>query len=130
VEAKIYVTSQIKKLKHTLQSQEQYIKYLYNVLKGYESEIEDLRQKNKELREKLKNALESASLKEKRLQALERQLIEVDVLNIQLKVQIKELTSRYHKNMEDLLNSIMEILDRRRTISECFTEIYLFLDHN
>jgi chromosome segregation ATPase len=124
------VTSQIKKLEHTLQLQEQYIKYLYSVLEGYESEIEDLRQKNKELREKLKNALESILLKEEGFQALERQLIEVDVLNIQLKVQIKELTSRYHKNMEDLLNSIMEILDRRRTISECFTEIYLFLDHN
>jgi hypothetical protein len=54
------VTSQIKKLKHTLQLQEQYIKYLYGVLEDYESEIEDLRQKNKELREKLKNALESA----------------------------------------------------------------------
>jgi chorismate mutase len=24
----------------------------------------------------------------------------------------------------------MEILDRRRTISECLTEIHLFLDHN
>jgi hypothetical protein len=32
--------------------------------------------------------------------------------------------------MEDLLNLIMEILDRRRTISECLTEIHLFLDHN
>jgi hypothetical protein len=32
--------------------------------------------------------------------------------------------------MEDLLNPIMEILDCRRTISECLTEIHLFLDHN
>jgi endonuclease IV len=126
----MYVTSQIKKLKHTLQLQEQYIKYLYSVLEGYESKIEDLRQKNKELHEKLKNALESASLKEKGFQALERQLIEVDALNIQLKAQIKKFASRYHKNMKDPLNPIMEILDRRRTISECLTEIHLFLDHN
>jgi hypothetical protein len=32
--------------------------------------------------------------------------------------------------MEDPLNPIMEILDCRRTISECLTEIHLFLDHN
>jgi hypothetical protein len=113
------VTSQIKKLERTMQSQEQYIKYLHSVLKGYESEIEDLRQKNKELHEKLKNALES-----------ECQLIEVDALNIQLKAQIKELASRHQKNMEGPLNPIMEILDRRRTISECLTEIHLFLDYN
>jgi hypothetical protein len=82
------------------------------------------------LHKKLKKVLESASLKEKGLQALKRQLIEVDALNIQFKARIKELASRHHKNMENLLNSIMEILDRRRTISECLTEIHLFLDHN
>jgi uncharacterized coiled-coil protein SlyX len=80
------VTSQIKKLERTLQSQEKYIKYLYSVIDGHESEIEDLRCKNKELRLKLKNALEIASLKEEGLQALEHQLIEADALNIQLKV--------------------------------------------
>jgi hypothetical protein len=50
---KMCVISQIKKLKHILQLQEQYIKYLYSVLKGYESEIKDFRQKNKKLRESL-----------------------------------------------------------------------------
>jgi chromosome segregation ATPase len=124
------MTLQIKKLEYTLQLQEQYIKYLYGVLEGYELKIEDLKQKNKKLREKLKNALESTSLKEEGLQALEHQLIEVDALNIQLKARIKEFASRYHKNMEDPLNPIMEILDRRRTISECLTKIHLFLDHN
>ena len=56
--------TQITKLVHTLQSQEQYIKYLYGVIEGHESEIEELRQKNAELRVKLKKALETASLKE------------------------------------------------------------------
>ncbi|CAB4416072.1 unnamed protein product [Rhizophagus irregularis] len=42
--------TQITKLAHTLQSQEQYIKYLYGVIEGHESEIEELRQKNAELR--------------------------------------------------------------------------------
>jgi hypothetical protein len=32
--------------------------------------------------------------------------------------------------MEDPLNPIMEILDRKRIIFECLTEIHLFLDHN
>src|SRR3989337_3552247 len=91
--------SQIKKLEHTLQSQEQYIKYLYGVISGHESEIEELRQKNAELRVKLKNALEAVSLKEEGLQALERQLIKVDTLNIQLKARIKELAGRQQKNM-------------------------------
>lgn len=86
--------SQIKKFERTLQSQEQYIKYLYGVIEGHESEIEELRQKNAELRIKLKNALEAVSLKEEGLQALERQLIEVDTLNIQLKARIKELANR------------------------------------
>jgi uncharacterized coiled-coil protein SlyX len=66
------VTSQIRKLEQYLQSQEQYIKYLYGIIEGHESEIEDLRRQNKELREKLRNALQSISLKEEGAQALER----------------------------------------------------------
>lgn len=124
------VKLQIKKLERTLQSQEQYIKYLYGVISGHESEIEELRQKNAELRIKLKNALEAVSLKEEGLQALERQLIEVDTLNIQLKARIKDLASKYQANMANPLNPIMEILDRRRVVSECLTEIHLFLDNN
>ncbi|GBC47418.2 hypothetical protein GLOIN_2v1885507 [Rhizophagus irregularis DAOM 181602=DAOM 197198] len=104
------------KFECTLQSQEQYIKYLYGVVSGYESEIEELRQKNAELRIKLKNALEAVSLKEEGLQALERQLIEVDTLNIQLKARIKELARRQQKNMPQSPqshNSIREILNHR-----------------
>ncbi|CAB4480514.1 unnamed protein product [Rhizophagus irregularis] len=67
----IHMDDKITKLAHTLQSQEQYIKYLYGVIEGHESEIEELRQKNAELRAKLKKALETASLKEEGLQALE-----------------------------------------------------------
>ncbi|CAB4441482.1 unnamed protein product [Rhizophagus irregularis] len=96
---------------------EQYIKYLYGVIEGHESEIEELRQKNAELRAKLKKALEMASLKEEGLQALEHQLIEVDTLNIQLKDRIKELANRQRKNMAAIPpDPITEILNNRTTI--------------
>ncbi|GET58505.1 hypothetical protein RIR_jg14174.t2 [Rhizophagus irregularis DAOM 181602=DAOM 197198] len=115
--------SEITKLAHTLQSQEQYIKYLYGVIKGHESEIEELRQKNAELRAKLKKALEMASLKKEGLQALERQLIEVDTLNIQLKDRIKELANRQQKNMAAIPpDPITEILNNQTTIANSVAE--------
>ncbi|GBC32473.2 hypothetical protein GLOIN_2v1885507 [Rhizophagus irregularis DAOM 181602=DAOM 197198] len=121
--------TQITKLAHTLQSQEQYIKYLYGVIEGRESEIEELRQKNAELRAKLKKALETASLKEEGLQALERQLIEVDTLNIQLKDRIKELANRQRKNMAAIPpDPITEILNNRTTIANSVAGIRIHLD--
>ena len=121
--------TQITKLAHTLQSQEQYIKYLYGVIEGHESEIEELRQKNAELRAKLKKALETASLKEEGLQALERQLIEVDTLNIQLKDRIKELANRQRKNMAAIPpDPITEILNNRTTIANSVAGIRIHLD--
>ena len=129
--------SQIKKFERTLQSQEQYIKYLYGIISGYESEIEELRQKNAELRIKLKNALEAVSLKEEGLQALERQLIEVDTLNIQLKARIKELAGRQQKNMaanphnpHNLHNPIREILNHREVIAYSIADIRVCLDRD
>ncbi|PKK62069.1 hypothetical protein RhiirC2_790912 [Rhizophagus irregularis] len=122
--------AQITKLAHTLQSQKQYIKYLYGVIEGHESEIEELRQKNAELRVKLKKALEIASLKEEGLQALERQLIEVDTLNIQLKDRIKELANRQRKNMAAIPpDPITEILTHRANISHNIAGIRIYLDH-
>ncbi|GBC18979.1 hypothetical protein GLOIN_2v1885507 [Rhizophagus irregularis DAOM 181602=DAOM 197198] len=121
--------TQITKLAHTLQSQEQYIKYLYGVIEGHESEIEELRQKNAELRAKLKKALETASLKKEGLQALERQLIEVDTLNIQLKDRIKELANRQRKNMAAIPpDPITEILNNRTTIANSVAGIRIHLD--
>ncbi|GET63888.1 hypothetical protein GLOIN_2v1885507 [Rhizophagus irregularis DAOM 181602=DAOM 197198] len=108
--------TQITKLAHTLQSQEQYIKYLYG-------------KKNAELRAKLKKALETASLKEEGLQALERQLIEVDTLNIQLKDRIKELANRQRKNMAAIPpDPITEILNNRTTIANSVAGIRIHLD--
>lgn len=103
---------------------------MYGVIEGHESEIEELRQKNAELRVKLKNALEAVSLKEEGLQALERQLIEVDTLNIQLKARIKELASRQRKNMAaNPPDPITEILTHRANISHNVAGIRVFLDH-
>ena len=49
------LTSQINKLESDLSKQEQYIKYLYSIIEGYEEEIEDLHKKNSELRVQLKD---------------------------------------------------------------------------
>ena len=81
-------TSKIHKLERELESQEHYIKYLYCQIEGLETEIEELRYSNKQLRLKLQNALNSTLLKEKALQSLERQLIDFEEMNIQLKNRI------------------------------------------
>ena len=99
------VKKEIRKLEQTLLSQEQYIKYLYGAIDGYESEIEDLRYQNSELRKKLKNALDSISLKEEALQGLEKQLLEVEDKNIQLKERIQQLQSKV--SMADPVNIII-----------------------
>src|SRR5271170_3968657 len=114
------VTSQIRKLEHDLQSQEQYIKYLYSIIEGHETEIENLRCKNKELREKLRNALQLISLKEKGEQELVHQLIEANTINIQLKNRIKELISKTCKSGQDMAqpNSIDAILGCRQFITD------------
>ena len=84
--------TKIRKLEQSLQTQEQYIKYLYTIIDGYEAEIEELRCQNKKLRISLKNALKTIiPLKEKALQALEKQLADAQNVNIQLKRRISEL---------------------------------------
>ena len=78
--------TKIQKLEQSLQTQEQYIKYLYTIIDGYKAEIEELRCQNRKLRLSLKNALKTIiPLKEEALQALEQQLIDAENANIQLK---------------------------------------------
>ena len=84
--------TKIRKLEQSLQTQEQYIKYLYTIIDGYEAEIEELRCQNKKLRISLKNALKTIiPLKEEALQALEQQLADAQNANIQLKRRISKL---------------------------------------
>ncbi|GBC46968.2 hypothetical protein GLOIN_2v1885507 [Rhizophagus irregularis DAOM 181602=DAOM 197198] len=103
--------TQITKLAHTLQSQEQYIKYLYGVIEGHESEIEELRQKNAELRAKLKKVLETASLKEEGLQALERQLIEQIYSVAGIRIHLDRTTIAAHPHINHLFNTANDSLD-------------------
>jgi len=100
---------------------------------GHETEIENLRCKNKELREKLRNALQLISLKEEGEQELERQLIEANTINIQLKNRIKELISKTCKSGQDMaqvLNPIDAILGCRQTISTSLQGIQIYIDGN
>ena len=90
--------TKIRKLEQSLQSQEQYIKYLYATIDGYEAEIEDLRCQNKKLRISLKNIISNISLKEKALQALEKQLADAENVNIQLRRRISELLQNSRKS--------------------------------
>src|SRR2546421_5465189 len=104
------VTSQLQKLERELLAQERYIKYLYSQIDGYETEIEDLRRKNSELRYKLRNALNSSTLKEEACQSLEQQLIEVENVNIQLKERIREYHSKMaapsHRDVADVFEAL------------------------
>ena len=75
--------TKIRKLEQSLQTQEQYIKYLYTIIDGYETEIEKLKCQNWNLCLSLKNALKTTiPLKEEALQALEQQLANVQNVNI------------------------------------------------
>ena len=75
--------TKIRKLEQSLQTQEQYIKYLYTIIDGYEAEIEELRCQNWNLHLSLKNALKTTiPLKEEALQALEQQLADAQNVNI------------------------------------------------
>ena len=88
------------------------VQFLYIIIDGYEAEIEKLRCQNQKLRLSLKNALKTIiPLKEEALQALEKQLIDAENANIQLKRRISELLqnsrnskmSRHHTDpSEDL----------------------------
>ena len=124
--------TKIWKLEQSLQTQEQYIKYLYTIIDGYETEIEKLRCQNQNLRLSLKNALKTTiPLKEEVLQALEKQLIDAENVNIQLKRHISELLqnfrnskmSRHHTNLSEDLEWINsdQLLDtiRNATIQMC-----------
>src|SRR5213080_1289157 len=106
--------TKIRKLEQSLQTQEQYIKYLYTIINGYEAEIEELRCQNQKLHLSLKNALKTIiPLKEEALQSLEKQLIDAENVNIQLKRCISELlqNSRNSK-MSRHYTDILEDLER------------------
>ena len=91
--------TKIRKLEQSLQTQEQYIKYLYTTIDGYEAEIEELRCQNRNLRLSLKNALKTTiPLKEEALQALEKQLADAENVNIQLRRRISELLQNSRKS--------------------------------
>ncbi len=95
------LASQIKKLESELSKQEQYIKYLYNVIEGYEEEIEDLRKKNSELKVQLKDTLETASFKEECLVSLEQKIDEIENKNAELKNRILEYSSKVNNRVMD-----------------------------
>src|SRR6266498_4035425 len=90
------LTSQIKKLESELSKQEQYIKYLYSVIEGYEEEIEDLRKKNSELKVQLKDTLETALFKEECLVSLEQKIDEIENKN-----RILEYSSKVNNRVMD-----------------------------
>jgi len=95
------LASQIKKLESDLSKQEQYIKYLYSIIEGYEEEIEDLRKKNSELIVQLKDTLETASFKEECLVSLEEKIDEIENKNAELKNRILEYSSKVNNEVMD-----------------------------
>src|SRR5215469_10982065 len=85
-------SQKIRKLESDLSIQEQYIKYLYGILEGYESEIKELRKTNSELRLQLKDALETISFKESVIEYQDEHIKEIENKNLELKNRISELS--------------------------------------
>src|SRR5215470_11478394 len=86
-------SQKIRKLESDLSIQEQYIKYLYGILEGYESEIEELRKTNSKLRLQLKDVLETISFKESVIEHQDECIKEIENKNLELKNRILELSS-------------------------------------
>src|SRR5215469_16595838 len=87
-------SQKIRKLESDLSIQEQYIKYLYGILEGYESEIEELRKSNSELRLQIKEALVTISFKESVIDCQEEYIKEIENKNLELKNRISEFSSK------------------------------------
>ena len=67
---------------------------MYGILEGYESEIEELRKTNSELRLQLKDTLETISFKESVIEHQDEYIKEIENKNLELKIRISELSSK------------------------------------
>lgn len=124
----------IRKLTKEIEACERHISYLEKSLVSREDEIDRLKAECQSTLVELRKYRDHLELKEEALVAQDERIILLEDTVDKLKKRIQELSLCKGKIEMDedneLFNPILRILDRRRAVADCVTEIRLFFDRN
>ncbi|GBC40924.2 hypothetical protein GLOIN_2v1885507 [Rhizophagus irregularis DAOM 181602=DAOM 197198] len=124
----------IRKLTKEIEACERYIFYLEKNLVSREDEIDQLKAECQSTLVELGKYQDHLELKEEALVAQDERIIQLEDTVDKLKKRIQELSLCKGKIEMDedneLFNPILRILDRRRAVADCVSEIRLFFDRN
>ncbi|GBC20297.2 hypothetical protein GLOIN_2v1885507 [Rhizophagus irregularis DAOM 181602=DAOM 197198] len=124
----------IRKLTKEIEACERYIFYLEKNLVSREDEIDRLKAECQSTLVELGKYRDHLELKEEALVAQDERIIQLEDTVDKLKKRIQELSLCKGKIEMDedneLFNPILRILDRRRAVADCVSEIRLFFDRN
>ncbi|GET59422.1 hypothetical protein GLOIN_2v1885507 [Rhizophagus irregularis DAOM 181602=DAOM 197198] len=124
----------IHKLTKEIEACERYIFYLEKNLVSREDEIDQLKAECQSTLVELGKYRDHLELKEEALVAQDERIIQLEDTVDKLKKRIQELSLCKGKIEMDedneLFNPILRILDRRRAVADCVSEIRLFFDRN
>ncbi|GET49879.1 hypothetical protein GLOIN_2v1885507 [Rhizophagus irregularis DAOM 181602=DAOM 197198] len=124
----------IRKLTKEIEACERYIFYLEKNLVSREDEIDQLKAECQSTLVELGKYRDHLELKEEALVAQDERIIQLEDTVDKLKKRIQELSLCKGKIEMDedneLFNPILRILDRRRAVADCVSEIRLFFDRN
>ncbi|GET56613.1 hypothetical protein GLOIN_2v1885507 [Rhizophagus irregularis DAOM 181602=DAOM 197198] len=124
----------IRKLTKEIEACERYIFYLEKNLVSREDEIDQLKAECQSTLVELGKYRDHLELKEEALVAQDERIIQLEDTVDKLKKRIQELFLCKEKIEMDedneLFNPILRILDRRRAVADCVSEIRLFFDRN
>ncbi|GBC14915.2 hypothetical protein GLOIN_2v1885507 [Rhizophagus irregularis DAOM 181602=DAOM 197198] len=124
----------IRKLTKEIEACERYIFYLEKNLVSREDKIDQLKAECQSTLVELGKYRDHLELKEEALVAQDERIIQLEDTVDKLKKRIQELSLCKGKIEMDedneLFNPILRILDRRRAVADCVSEIRLFFDRN
>ena len=124
----------IRKLTKEIEACERYIFYLEKNLVSHEDDLVQLKAECQSTIYKLKKCQDHLELKEEALVVQDERIIQLEDTVVNLKKRIQEISVCKEKIEMDedneLFNPILRILDRRRAIADCVSEIRLFFDRN
>ncbi|GET49787.1 hypothetical protein GLOIN_2v1885507 [Rhizophagus irregularis DAOM 181602=DAOM 197198] len=124
----------IRKLTKEIEACERYIFYLEKNLVSREDEIDQLKAECQSTLVEFGKYRDHLELKEEALVAQDERIIQLEDTVDKLKKRIQELSLCKGKIEMDedneLFNPILRILDRRRAVADCVSEIRLFFDRN
>ncbi|GET52580.1 hypothetical protein GLOIN_2v1885507 [Rhizophagus irregularis DAOM 181602=DAOM 197198] len=124
----------IRKLTKEIEACERYIFYLEKNLVSREDEIDQIKAECQSTLVELGKYRDHLELKEEALVTQDERIIQLEYIVDKLKKRIQELSLCKGKIEMDedneLFNPILRILDRRRAVADCVSEIRLFFDRN